>query len=151
MLGQSVKVLHYKTKEPIKDVQVHNRDKSISLYTNIEGIVSLNDFKINELVYFSHPSFEKEKKSISQIVTDGYRVLMFDLIELPTIVIKPPRENTHEDFSSVRIDKINSFDIQFSSPQTSADMLQKNSNILVQKSQDGGGSPIIRGFEANKI
>ena len=78
MLGQSVKVLHYKTKEPIKDVQVHNRDKSISLYTNIEGIVSLNDFKINELVYFSHPSFEKEKKSISQIVTDGYRVLMFD-------------------------------------------------------------------------
>ena len=151
MLGQSVKVLHYKTKEPIKDVQVHNRDKSISLYTNIEGIVSLNDFKINELVYFSHPSFEKEKKSISQIVTDGYRVLMFDLIDLPTIVIKPPRENTHEDFSSVRIDKINSFDIQFSSPQTSADMLQKNSNILVQKSQAGGGSPIIRGFEANKI
>ena len=137
MLGQTVKVLHYQTKQPIENVQVHNRDKSISLYTNINGEISLNDFNINELVYFSHPSYEKEKKSISQIVTDGYRVLMFDLIELPTIVIKPPRENTREDFSSVRIEKIKSNEIQFSVPQTSADMLQKNSNIMVQKSQSG--------------
>jgi hemoglobin/transferrin/lactoferrin receptor protein len=34
---------------------------------------------------------------------------------------------------------------------TSADVLQNTGGILVQKSQGGGGSPIIRGFEANKV
>ncbi len=35
--------------------------------------------------------------------------------------------------------------------QTSADILIESGNVMVQKSQGGGGSPILRGFEANKI
>jgi hemoglobin/transferrin/lactoferrin receptor protein len=35
--------------------------------------------------------------------------------------------------------------------QTNADVLQNSGNVLVQKSQAGGGSPIIRGFEASRI
>jgi hemoglobin/transferrin/lactoferrin receptor protein len=34
---------------------------------------------------------------------------------------------------------------------TSAAILEETGNILVQKTQGGGGSPILRGFEANKI
>lgn len=34
---------------------------------------------------------------------------------------------------------------------TTAELLQNTGNISVQKSQGGGGSPVIRGFEANKI
>ncbi|MEN9333267.1 MAG: hypothetical protein RLY35_447 [Bacteroidota bacterium] len=36
-------------------------------------------------------------------------------------------------------------------PRTTADLLSKNGNVFVQKSQFGGGSPILRGFEANRI
>ena len=36
-------------------------------------------------------------------------------------------------------------------PQTTADLLQKTGLITVQKSQQGGGSPILRGLEANRI
>ncbi len=35
--------------------------------------------------------------------------------------------------------------------QNSADMLQALGGVFVQKSQMGGGSPVIRGFEANKV
>lgn len=35
--------------------------------------------------------------------------------------------------------------------QTTAELLTHTGEVLVQKSQLGGGSPIIRGFEANKI
>ena len=151
IIGQTIEVLNYTTGAPIENVKVYNRTETVILFTNHEGQISLNEFKINELVYFSHPSFEREKRSISQIVESEYKVEMLDQILLPTIEIKPPRETAHEDFSAVRIDKISKQEINFSVPQTSADMLQKNSNILVQKSQAGGGSPIIRGFEANKI
>jgi hemoglobin/transferrin/lactoferrin receptor protein len=34
---------------------------------------------------------------------------------------------------------------------TAADILEESGNILVQKTQGGGGSPILRGFEANKV
>lgn len=36
-------------------------------------------------------------------------------------------------------------------PRTTADLLSKNGNVFVQKSQFGGGSPVLRGFEANRI
>ena len=36
-------------------------------------------------------------------------------------------------------------------PQTSADLLEKSGEIFIQKSQLGGGSPMIRGFSANRI
>ncbi len=39
---------------------------------------------------------------------------------------------------------------QANQPNT-ADLLQNSGQVLVQKSQQGGGSPIMRGFEANKI
>lgn len=32
-----------------------------------------------------------------------------------------------------------------------ADVLQQSGQVMVQKSQGGGGSPILRGFEANKV
>ncbi|MEO6130494.1 MAG: TonB-dependent receptor [Saprospiraceae bacterium] len=39
----------------------------------------------------------------------------------------------------------------FDNLQTSGDVIQNTGNILVQKSQLGGGSPVIRGFETNKV
>lgn len=50
-----------------------------------------------------------------------------------------------------QIDIIKRGDIEFASQPTTADILQNNGTVLVQKSQLGGGSPIIRGFEANKV
>ena len=41
--------------------------------------------------------------------------------------------------------------MQFLSQQTTATLLEQTGNVFVQKSQLGGGSPIIRGFEANKV
>src|SRR5688572_20293224 len=45
-----------------------------------------------------------------------------------------------------RISKINSSLIQFQNPQTAADVLGISNNVFIQKSQLGGGSPMIRGF-----
>jgi Outer membrane cobalamin receptor protein len=36
-------------------------------------------------------------------------------------------------------------------PQTSADLLANVPGIKVQKSQFGGGSPVIRGMESNRV
>ena len=50
-----------------------------------------------------------------------------------------------------RIDIVNKKELQWMNSMNSADLLSNTGNILVQKSQGGGGSPIIRGFESNKV
>ncbi len=42
-------------------------------------------------------------------------------------------------------------EIKEQTPQTTADLLQTQPGIKVQKSQMGGGSPVIRGMEANRV
>ena len=41
--------------------------------------------------------------------------------------------------------------IKLTNPQSSAHLLENSGEVLVQRSQGGGGSPIMRGFEANKV
>ncbi len=61
------------------------------------------------------------------------------------------RTNTSSDKIPYHIERIQKEEIQRKQSQTSADALTKNANVYIQKSQMGGGSPIVRGFEANKL
>lgn len=46
---------------------------------------------------------------------------------------------------------ISSKEIQWAMPQTTATLLEQTGNVFVQRSQSGGGSPVLRGFEANRV
>lgn len=50
-----------------------------------------------------------------------------------------------------KIETLSQKEIEFSMPQTSATMLEQTGNVFVQRSQAGGGSPVLRGFEANRV
>jgi len=50
-----------------------------------------------------------------------------------------------------QIESINSRQIELIQQGTMGDVLQQSGQVLVQKSQMGGGSPIIRGFEASRV
>src|SRR5687767_509129 len=50
-----------------------------------------------------------------------------------------------------KIVKINKLDILRNNPQTSADLLGQTGTVFIQKSQMGGGSPMIRGFATNRV
>lgn len=50
-----------------------------------------------------------------------------------------------------QIQVLNTDFIRSQQSQTTADLLNSSGNVFVQKSQMGGGSVVIRGFEANRI
>ena len=50
-----------------------------------------------------------------------------------------------------KLASISAQSIAFTNPQTSADLLQNSGQVFVQKSQLGGGSPMIRGFATNRL
>ena len=50
-----------------------------------------------------------------------------------------------------RIDKISASQIAIFNVQNTGDLLTQTGNVFVQKSQQGGSSPVIRGFEASRV
>jgi hemoglobin/transferrin/lactoferrin receptor protein len=50
-----------------------------------------------------------------------------------------------------KVTKITKAEILRNNPQTSADLLGQTGTVFIQKSQLGGGSPMIRGFASNRI
>src|SRR6476661_7891923 len=50
-----------------------------------------------------------------------------------------------------RIDIVSSREIARVNAQNSGDLLMNTGNVFVQKSQQGGSSPVIRGFEASRV
>lgn len=72
-------------------------------------------------------------------------------LSIPEVVFLEDKSESERLFSPSRVESINQKNIEQVSPSTSADLLQKTGEIMVQMSQSGGGSPIIRGFEANRI
>lgn len=47
--------------------------------------------------------------------------------------------------------RVNMEEARLHNPQTAADLLSMTGQVFVQKSQLGGGSPMIRGFAANRV
>lgn len=76
---------------------------------------------------------------------------VLDTISLKEIVISASRWEQEVKNVPSRVIGINAKENVFQNPQTAADMLQNSGQIFVQKSQTGGGSPVIRGFETNRI
>ena len=50
-----------------------------------------------------------------------------------------------------RVTKVDASLVEFQNPQTAADLLGISNQVFVQKSQLGGGSPMIRGFSTNRV
>lgn len=71
--------------------------------------------------------------------------------EMETLIISADRFTEKKKDISRQVEIIDGKTIQFQNKQSTADLLQETGKILVQKSQQGGGSPILRGFEANKV
>lgn len=70
---------------------------------------------------------------------------------IPEIVFEENKEERERFFTPQQMEVISSKSILQSNPSNTADILQKSGAVTVQMSQSGGGSPIIRGFEANRI
>ena len=96
------------------------------------------------LVFFSFSAFPKNNK-IDKDTTKLER------IKLNEIVLSTSKFSQKYREVPKKVIQINSKQIEFENPSTSADLLQNIGNIFIQKSQLGGGSPMIRGHSTNRL
>ncbi|SHJ46544.1 TonB-dependent receptor plug domain-containing protein [Aquimarina spongiae] len=150
--AQQISVLSKASKTPIPNVAIYNKDKSKSALTDFDGVADISSFADRELLFFDHVSHVNVHLRKSEVVRKGNKVYMVvDENQLSEVVISVSKWEQDKDDITHKVLSITSEDISQSTPQTSADLLQNSGQVFVQKSQLGGGSPIIRGFSTNRL
>ena len=137
---------------PIKNVLISNEAGTTSVISDRNGIFDLSEFDEMDLLTFSHVSyveFELVKKQIKKDYTTIFLQYKSELLN--EVFLSADKGDVDRSRIAEEIAVYSSKEIQNSVPQTSADMLANIPAVKVQKTQFGGGSPVLRGMEANRI
>ena len=137
--------------EPIYNVSFYKKDLSKGIFSNFNGEVDLSIFENRDSIVIQHPTFNSTIKIKSEIVKQKNIILFEKIINIDEIVFSVNKWSENLSDVSNKILSISEKKIKELSPQTSADLLEKTGEVFVQKSQLGGGSPMIRGFSSNRI
>lgn len=145
-----IEVKNAKTGKPVEGVLLIS--ESFSTQTNQKGEASLEIFTNNEYILFQHSSFLKHKSTKEKIVKQGNIILLIeDPVRLDEVIVSVNRWTQSKTEIPVSIKSIDSEEVKYYNPQTTADLLGTQGGVFIQKSQMGGGSPMIRGFAANRV
>lgn len=150
--AQKIQVLSQENQEPISGVALFNKEKSNSGITDFDGYVDVSNFSEEEVIIFQHLTHEIFEVSKAEIVANGNKVALNLLAsELEEIVLSVSKFGQRKKDIPQQIVSVTSKDVMFRNPQTAADLLESSGQVYVQKSQLGGGSPLIRGFSTNRL
>ncbi len=150
--AQVIEVLDEEEGFPIDKVLVYNESQTLSLSTDIFGVVDISAFETTDILTFQHLAYKEfsiSKKDIKDINNTVY--LEQDTEHIDEVVLTASRGEEKRSRIAEHIEVIGAKRIEELSPQTSADLLQRTPGVKVQKSQFGGGSPVLRGMEANRV
>ncbi len=145
-----IKLIDASSGEPLIGAYVYTPDVSFSTETDLDGRAVLENLGYRDEVIFSYIGYADLKLPIFEIRRRNGIIQMFPDATADTIVVIGRRDDAVEEIP-YQVEQIKKADISFKNAQTSADALEVNGGVFIQKTQMGGGSPVIRGFEANRV
>jgi hemoglobin/transferrin/lactoferrin receptor protein len=150
--AQEVQILDKTTLQPIGFTLVFDIDTTSSIYSNYEGVVNLSSFPTSDTLVFRHSAYQTATVSVSELKKQSFKVHLTEkVIRINEVVISAGRWQQNQRDVPNRITSITPDKVFFKNPQTTADVLRQSGEVFIQKSQQGGGSPMIRGFAANSL
>jgi hemoglobin/transferrin/lactoferrin receptor protein len=147
--AQTLRLYDATNAQPLEKVTVRDLNSGLQTKSDAKGIASLHNFT---------------KEGTLELTSEGYKTRQWvwlgqdtslylypKYFELEEIVVSAPRVWELRQAPSVEMVKVSDWQKSAVQPQTSADLLSATGRVFVQKSQQGGGSPMIRGFAANRL
>jgi len=153
--AQTVQVKDQMSHQPVEMVNVASYATKRVVTTDVKGQADLSAFIGNEddSVVFSQVGY-RSKSFHFDALGEGDRYTVYlerSPFTLDEVVISAARWKQEKRDLPVKIVSITPEDVQLQAPQTAADLLARSGEVYVQKSQLGGGSPMIRGFSTNRV
>lgn len=149
--SQNIQIVDKITLQPIPSVTLTN-DQQKNIITDNNGKADLSPIMPTTYIACSAVGYNEQNLNMTQLQQQNYRVFLAEKsYDLNEVVVSASRFEEKKRDVAQQIVVLKSKELQFMSQQTSADVLQNSGNVFVQRSQMGGGSPVLRGFEANKV
>lgn len=150
--AQKALVLNKVTQQGISGVLVYSVKTKQSVQTNVKGQFDVSIFENADSIQFSMLGYEPAVFSYAQIEAMKYRIELHEIpISLIEVVISTNRWEEKKIETPARIESISAKQVAFQNPQTTADLLGTSGYAFIQKSQLGGGSPMLRGMATNRV
>lgn len=150
--GQKIRVIDAEDSKPIKDVAVFNNNKTKFGYTDLGGEFMIAAFSSNEVLNFQHPAYINRAIAMEEVISSGYTIkLEAKTFEIDEFVVSANRWEQNKEEVPNKITQLRKPQIEFFNPQTAADLIGISDEVFIQKSQLGGGSPMIRGFSTHRV
>lgn len=152
LISQTIKVRSAEDKTPIDGAAVYNQDKSKSTITDFDGEADISAFSSSEMITIQHISHISITLTKAEILANDNLIILFeDESALEEVVLSVSKFGQNKRDITQKVVTVTSKDVLFQNPGTAADLLQNSGSVFVQKSQLGGGSPMIRGFSTNRL
>ena len=150
--AQIITVINSVNDEPIPGVIVSDTAKSSYRISNSKGELSIATFEKEHFLLIQHNYYQKIIISKDSLVSLNYIVALDEItFEMDGFTVFANKWEQNKRELPFSIAEVRPKDISFQNPQSTPDMLTNTGKVFVQKSQMGGGSPMIRGFAANSV
>lgn len=149
--GQTITILSDDDAQPIMGVHVISNSLNKGVVTDLDGVADVSSLAGSDTLVFQFLGFATKKVAFAKAVALRKIKLLPTTLILQETVVGASRFRENRDDVPQTIEVITAKAISYENAQTTADLLSNSGSVFVQKTQMGGGSPILRGFEANKV
>ncbi|MBS2100271.1 TonB-dependent receptor [Carboxylicivirga linearis] len=150
--AQTVLVRDAQNLQPLELVTIFTPSSTISTVTNVNGKSTFEEFKDKDSIYFRLIGYENQLLSYHQIQKQNWEVLLEPSeLSLDEVIVSATKWKQGRRETPSKVSILKPKDVTFLNPQTAADLIANTGDVYIQKSQLGGGSPMIRGFATNRV
>jgi hemoglobin/transferrin/lactoferrin receptor protein len=150
--AQTITIRDKISNDPLEYVLLEEKNSSVRIITDVYGQADISKYKQANTIRISRIGYRSIDISYQEIEKQNFTIYL-QLIEITIeeVVVSANRWNQYSKNIPEKVSVIRSRDARLINPQTAADLLGASGEVFIQKSQQGGGSPMIRGFSSNRL
>jgi len=150
--AQTLTITDQKTGKPLEGVVLLSEDPMASATSNVRGQADISAFNGAAQIQVRSLGYKTLQISFIQIEESAFKLeLVQGSFGLDQVVVSATRWEQNSGSVPSKIITIPKQSVELENPQTAADLLGLSGSVFIQKSQQGGGSPMIRGFATNRL
>lgn len=152
--AQEIQLLNKTTLKPIEGAVVALESNKNELWKSDQlGKVPLPKVdNPSTVLYVKHPNYGTNTFTFGQIQKESFKLYLTEVVnDLEEVIVSANKFEEKKDDVAQKVQVISQNELENMNQTSMADVMQQSGNVMVQKSQLGGGSPIIRGFETNRV
>lgn len=150
--AQTLVVKDKRSLTPLEYVSIQCDTPALLLHTDAEGKADIGPITASATIQIYLIGYQKTITDFTQLRAAGFEVKLEPADpHLEEIVVSATRWRQNSRNVPAKIISITPAEAALQNPQNAADLLGISGKIFIQKSQQGGGSPMIRGSAANRL